>query len=165
MSNDVPMTCGDVFGVNDLQDRLKAFCREEGLDAPRFWIFPPDGCYVCHAVSLHLVSKDKQFDFDARVIFELKDFSGMENRDAEANRLHCMLEELGEPIILTSKVAENPDNQHCFFKSVGITKIPVTWSDHHQNEYEVYVKGQLIMDEFASLMEWVEYIGKEIVYK
>ena len=127
-------------------------------------MFPPDGCYVCYAVSLHLVSKDKQFEYDARVIFGLKDFSGMENRDVEANRLRCMFEELGEPIILTSKVAVNPDNQHRFFKSVGLTIIPVTWSDYHQNEYEVYVMGQLIMDEFASLMERVEYIGKEIVY-
>lgn len=164
MSEDVPMASGDVFGVNDLQDRLKAFCREDGLEAPRFWVFPPDGCYVCHAVSLHLASDDKRYEYDARVIFELKDFSGMENRDVEANRLRCMFEELGEPIILTTKVAENPNNQHRFFKSVGLIKMPVTWSDNHQEEYEVYVKGQLVMDEFASLMEWVEYIGKEIVY-
>ena len=148
----------------DMLDRVKEFCREQGLDMPSFWIFPPDGCYVLHAVSLHLASNDKQFEYDARVIFELKDFSGMEDRDAEANRLRCMFEELGEPIILTSRVAENPNNQHRFFKSVGLTKTPVTWSDYHQNEYEVYVKGQLIMDEFASLMERVEYIGKEIVY-
>lgn len=165
MSDDVPMASGDVFGVNEMQDRLKSFCWNEGLEMPRLWIFPPDGCYVCHAVSLHLVSKDKQFEYDARVIYELKDFSGMENRDAEANRLRCIFEDLGEPIILTSKVAENSDNQHRFFKSIGLSQIPVTWSDHHQNEYEVYVKGQLIMDEFASLMERVEYIGKEIVYR
>jgi hypothetical protein len=165
MSEDVPMASGDVFGVNVLQDRLKAFCREQGLEAPRFWVFPPDGCYVCHAVSLHLTSKDKQFEYDARVIFELKDFSGMENRDAEANRLRCMFKDLGEPIILTSKVAGNPNNQHRFFKNVGLIKMPVTWSDNHQEEYEVYVKGQLVMDEFASLMERVEYIGKEIVYR
>ena len=78
----------------DMLDRVKEFCREQGLDMPRFWIFPPDGCYVLHAVSLHLVSKDKQFEYDARVIFELKDFSGMENRDVEANRLRCMFEKL-----------------------------------------------------------------------
>ena len=66
---------------------------------------------------------------------------------------------------MTSKVAESPSSQQRFYKSIGLTKMPVTWSDHHQNEYEVYVKGQLIMDEFASLMERVEYIGKEIVYK
>ena len=60
MSEDVPMASGDVWGVNDLQDRLKAFCREQGFEAPRFWVFPPDGCYVCHAVSLHLTSKEKR---------------------------------------------------------------------------------------------------------
>lgn len=42
--------------------------------------------------------------------------------------------------------------------------MPVTWSDHYQNEYEVYVKGHFTMDEFVSLMEQVEYIGKDIVY-
>ena len=30
MSDDVPMACGDVFGMNDLQDRVKAFCKEQG---------------------------------------------------------------------------------------------------------------------------------------
>ena len=164
MSDDVPMALGDPFEVNDLQDRLKAFCKEHGLEAPRFWVFPPDGCYVCHAVSLHLMSKDKQYEFDAKIIFELKDFSGMENRDAESNRLRCMFEDLGEPIILTSKVAEFPNNQHSFFKSIGLSKMPVTWSDHHKKMYEVYMKGNLIMDEFVSLMEQIEYIGKEIVY-
>ena len=44
----------DPFGIDDLQDRLKTFCKEQGLEAPRFWIFPPDGYYICHAVSLHL---------------------------------------------------------------------------------------------------------------
>ena len=158
------MALGDVLGVNDLQDRLKVFCREERLEAPRFWIFPPDGCYVCHAVSLHLTSNDKQFEYDARVIFELKDFSGMENRDVEANRLRCMFEDFGEPIVLTSKVAESPNSQQQFYKSIGLTKMPVTWSDHHQNDYEVYVKGELIIDEVASLMERIEFIGTEIVY-
>jgi len=165
MSEDVPMACGDEFGVNDLQDKMKAFCREWALDVPCFWVFPPDGCYVCHAVSLHLTSKDVREDYDASAIFELKDFSGMENRNAEANRLRCMFEELGEPIVLTSKVAEFPNNQHSFFKRVGLTKMPVTWLDHHQNEYEVYVKGDLGMGEFVNVMEWVEYIGKEIVYR
>ena len=31
--------------------------------------------------------------------------------------------------------------------------------------YEVYVKGQLEMGGFVNLMERLEYIGKEIVYK
>ena len=31
MSDDVPMACGDVFGINDMLDRLKEFCREQGI--------------------------------------------------------------------------------------------------------------------------------------
>lgn len=41
----------------------------------------------------------------------------------------------------------------------------VTWSDEAGREYEVYVKGQLDMGPFANLMERVEYIGREIVYR
>ena len=153
------------FDVNDLQDRLKAFCKEQGLEAPCFWIFPPDRYYICHAVSLHLKGKDRWEEFDATVIFILKDFSIRENREMEANRLLCMFEDFGEPIVMTSRIAESPYNQQQFYKSIGLTKMPVTWSDHHQNEYEVYVKGELEMGGFVNLMERIEYIGKEYVYR
>jgi hypothetical protein len=165
MSEEVPMAEGDLFGVNDLQDRLKAFCREQGLEAPRFWIFPPDGYYICHAVSLHLNGKDRWEEFDVNVVFVLKDFSTREDREMEAGRLRCIFEDLGEPIVFTSKMAESPSNQQRFYKSIGLTKMPVTWSDHHQNEYEVYAKGHLEMGGFVNLMERVEYIGKEIVWR
>ena len=165
MSKDVPIAEGDLFGVNDLQDRLKAFCKEQGWEAPRFWIFPPDGYYICHAVSLHLKGKDREEVFDATVLFVLKDFSTRENREMEANRLRCMFEDLGEPIVMTSKIAESPSNQQRFYKSIGLIKMPVTWSDQHQNEYEVYAKGHLEMGSFVNLMERVEYIGKEFVYR
>ena len=33
-----------------------------------------------------------------------------------------------------------------------------------QNDYEVYVKGELEMGGLVNLIERVEYIGKEIVY-
>lgn len=92
MSEDVPMSSGDIFGVNDLQDSLKAFCREQGIEAPRFWISPPDGYYICHAVSLHLKGKDRWEEFDVNVIFVLKDFSTRDNREMEANRLRCMFD-------------------------------------------------------------------------
>jgi hypothetical protein len=154
----------DPFGTDDLQDRLKAFCREQGLEAPRFWIFPPDGYYICHAVSLHLNGKDRWEEFDTNVIFVLKDYSMRENREMEANRLKRMFKELGEPVVLTSKMAESPSNQQRFYKSIGLTKMPVTWSDQYQNEYEVYAKGKLEMGGFVNLMERVEYIGKEYVY-
>ncbi len=167
MSDDVPMACGDVFGVNDLQDRLKAFCRELGMEMPRFWVFPtePEGCLVCHAVSLRLTGKDNWEGIEANVIFVLKDFSTMENREAEANRLQCIFKELGEPVLLTAKVAEKPDHQQCFYKSISLVKMPVRWQDDEQNEYEVYAWGDMLMDTFAYVMEQVEYIGKEIVYK
>lgn len=34
MSDDVPMACGDVCGINDMLDRLKTFYREQGLEMP-----------------------------------------------------------------------------------------------------------------------------------
>ena len=162
MSDDVPMACGDVFGTNDLQDRLKAFCREQEMEMPRFWVLPtePEGCLVCHAVSLRLTGKDNWEGIEANVIFVLKDFSTMENREAEANRLQCIFKELGEPVLLTAKVAERSDKQQLFYKSIGLVKIPVSWQDDEQNEYEVYVWGNMLMDTFAYVMEQVEYIGK-----
>ena len=155
----------DPFGVDDLQDRLKTFCREQGLEVPHFWIFPPDGYYICYAVSMHLNGKDRWEEFDANVFFNFKDFSLRENRDMEAGRLKSVFEDLGEPIVLTSKVAESPSSQQRFYKSIGLTQMPVTWSDDLQNEYDVYTKGQLEMGGFVNLMERIEYIGKEIVYK
>lgn len=155
----------DPFGMNDLQDRLKTFCWEQGLDVPQFWIIKPDGYYMGYAVSMHLNGKDRSEEFDTRVIFLLRDFSPRENREVEERLLLHMFEMLGEPVVLTSKVEESPNNQQCFFKSLGMVKMSVTWSDDKQNEYKVYTKGQLEMGGFVNLMERVEYIGKEILYK
>jgi len=151
----------------DMLDRLKAFCRELGLEVPRFWVMPtePDECMVCHAVSVRLTGKDNWEGIEANVVFVLKDFSTMENREAEANRLQCIFKELGESVLLTAKVAARPDYQQRFYKSIGLVKMPVRWQDDEQDEYEVYVWGDMLMDTFAYVMEQVEYIGKEIVYK
>ena len=143
MSDDVPMACGDEFGVNELQDRLKAFCREHGWEMPRFWIFPPKGYYVCHCFSMHLKGKGNWKDVEASVVFMLMDFSTMDNREIEANHLSSMLKDLGEPVVLTSKVAEMHNHQQRFFESVGLVKMPVRWEDDAQNEYEVYVYGKI----------------------
>ena len=94
----------------------------------------------------------------------MKDFSERENREAEERLLNHMFEELGEPVVLTVKAVASP-NQLRFFKHVGIMKMPVTWADYQQKEYVVYAKGNLEMGGFVNLMERVEYIGKEIVYK
>lgn len=162
MSEDIEIP-RDPFGTDVLQDKLKAFCREQGLDMPRFWVFPPNGVYMCYAVSLYLKGKGGWEEFDATVIFVLMDFSMRKNREMEANRFRCMFEDLGEAIVMTSKMAKSPCNQQLFYKGIGLTKIPVTWSDKKQNEYEVYVKGELEMGGFANLMERVEYIGREII--
>ena len=120
---------------------------------------------MCYAVSLHLTGKDRWEEFDANVVYLLKDLDEIGNNEALGNRLRGMFEDLGEPIVLTAKIAERPFSQQRFYKSIGMVRTPVTWSDNHQNTYEVYAKGCLEMGGFVNLMERVEYIGKEIVYR
>ena len=153
----------NLFGMNDLQDRLKKFCKEQGMDIPQIWIIQPDGYYMGYAASLHLSGKDRWEEFDAKVVYVLRDFSDRENREAEERLLKHMFEEIGEPIVLTIKEVESP-NQLRFLKGIGLMKMPVTWSDTCQNVYDVYAKGNLEMGGFVNLMERIEYIGKEIVY-
>jgi hypothetical protein len=74
-----------------------------------------------------------------------------------------MFEDLGDPVVLSIKADESA-NQQNFFKSLGMVRIPITWSDNSQTDYEVYTKGHLEMGGFAMLMERVEYVGKEIIY-
>lgn len=154
----------DPFGMNDLQDRLKLLCKEQGMDMPQFWIIKPDEYYMGYAVSLHLSGKDRWEEFDANVVYVLRDFSDRENREVEERLLKHMFEEIEEPIVLTIKEVEST-NQLRFLKGIGLMKIPVTWSDTSQNVYNVYAKGNLEMGGFVNLMERIEYIGKEIVYK
>ena len=149
--------------MNDLQDRLKLFCKEQSLDNPQFWVIKPDEYYMGYAVSLHLSGKDRWEEFDTKVIFVLRDFSDRENREVEEKLLKYMFEELGEPIVLTIKEVESP-NQLRFLKGIGMMKMPVSWSDSIKNDYAVYSKGNLEMGGFVNLMERIEYIGKEIVY-
>ena len=158
------MASGDVFGVNDLQDRLKALCREKEWDVPESWLIRTDDCSMKYAVSLHLTSKDNREDFDAQVVFLLNDFSEWENREAEERLLRYMFEKWGEPVVLTEKVTKISGKQLRFYESLGMLRMPVRWEDNKRNEYEVYIKGEMFMDAFASVMDWVEYLGKEIVY-
>ena len=157
-----PVSSNDLFGMNDLQDRLKRFCVDQGMDIPQFWIIKPDNYFLGYAVSLHLSGKDRWEEFEAKVIYVLRDFSDRENREVEEELLKHMFEEMGEPIVLTVKEAESP-NQQRFFKELSMMKMPITWSDTKQNVYDVYVKGNLEMGGFVNLMERVEYIGSEIV--
>ena len=153
----------DPFGMNDLQDRLKKFCIDQSMDVPQFWVIKPDDYYMGYAVSLHLNGKDRWEEFDANLVYVLRDFSDRENREVEERLLNHMLEEIEEPIVLTIKEVESP-NQLRFLRGIGLMKMPVTWSDTCQNMYDVYAKGNLEMGGFVNLMERIEYIGKEIVY-
>ena len=151
----------DPLGMNGLQDRLKEFCREQGLKVPQFWIIQPDGYYMSYAVSLHLNGNDRWEKFDAQVIYLLRDLSDGKNREVEKRLLEHIIEELGEPFVLTL-VAE--PKQLSFLNSLGLIKMPVAWSDNNQMVYEVFARGNLEMGGFVNLMERVEYIGKEYVY-
>lgn len=146
---------------NYLQDNLKAFCREQGLEMPKTWAFPPHGTHIYYAVSLHLNGKDRWEEFDAKIVFVL---SKIGNLNALENQLHCILEDLGEPTILTVKAVETPCQYH-FSTQIGMMRMPVTWADDSQNVYEVYAKGQIEMGGFVNLMERLEYIGKEVIFK
>jgi hypothetical protein len=120
--------------------------------------------YINYAVSLHLTGKDRWEEFDVKVVYLLKDLNEIGNNEALGNRLCCMFEDLGEPVVLTVK-ADESNSQQCFFKSFGMTRMPVTWTDEHLQDYEVYTKGDIEMGGFVNLMERVEFIGKEIVYR
>ena len=150
--------------MNELIDNLKSFCLGHDIGAPMPWIIKPDGYYMSYAVSIHLSGKDRWEEFDANVIFILRNFSNYENREVEKRLLKYMFEELKEPIVLTIK-ATNDLLQKNFLREVGMRQMPVRWSDAIQNEYSVYTIGQLEMGGFVNLMERVEYIGKEIIYK
>ena len=163
MTDDVPMASGDVFGVNNMLDVLRAFCEEQSVEMPAVRLIEEDDVLWPYAVPLHLVKNDQMDQFDAEVIFLLRDFPERENRQAEACRLSVMAEEFRRPCLLTTRAAYSPQQDN-FYKSFGFMKMPVTWMDEAGREYEVFLKGQLGMSGFVSLMEHVEYIGKELVY-
>lgn len=145
------------------------------MDAPQFWIINPDryidpggGCLMPYAAVLHLSGKDRWEEFEASAFFLLTDFSERENREMEQSKLEIAFRDLGEPVVLTTRMPEGLSRQRNnlnFYRSVGMTRMPVTWEDNAQHEYEVYVKGHIGMGPFANLMERMEYIGKEIVYR
>lgn len=164
MSDDVPMACGDVLGINDMLDRLKAFCLEQGIEVPMTRLIEVDGVLMPYAVPLRLLRNDQMGQIDAEVVFLLTDFPDKENREAEARRLKVMVEDFGRPCLLTTKAAFSA-RQDSFYSNLGFTKMPVTWEDEAQREYEVYLCGDMLMDTFAYIMEQVEYIGREIVYR
>jgi len=148
----------------DRLDALEAFCREQGIEYPMMRLIEVDDVLWPYAIPLHLSGKDQWEEFDAEVIFLLRDFPEGENRQAEACRLGVMAEEFGIPCLLTTRAAFSP-RQDGFYRRFGFKKMPVTWSDNAGRVYEVFLKGQLDMGPFANLMGRVEYIGREIVYR
>ena len=151
----------------DRLDALRAFCREQGMDAPEFWMINPDryidpegGCLMPYVAVHHLSGKDCWEEFEASAFFLLTDFSERENREMERSKLEIAFREIGVPVVLTTRMPEGLSRQRnnlIFYKNVGMTKMPVTWEDEAQHEYEVYVKGQLEMGSFVSLMERMVY--------
>lgn len=158
------MASGDVFGVYDMLDALRAFCREQGMEMPLVRLIEVDDVLRPYAVPLHFVKNDQMDQFDAEVIFLQRDFPERVDREAEACRLSVMAEEFEMPCLLTTRATYSPQQDN-FYKSFGFMKMPVTWSDVGGREYEVFLKGQLEMGSFVSLVEHVEYIGREIVYR
>lgn len=147
----------------DMLDRLKAFCGVQGIEVPITRLIEVDGVLRPYFIPLHLVKNDQMCQYDVEVVFLLVDFPDKEDREAEACRLRVMAEEFEMPCLLTTRAAFSPW-QDSFYKNLGFMKMPVTWSDEAQRDYEVYVKGDMMMDTFAYAMEQMKYIGREIVY-
>ena len=148
----------------DRLDRLEVFCREHGIEHPMMRLIEVDGVLRPYYIPLHLVKNDQMNQFDAEVVFLLVDYPDRENREAEECRLKVVAKEFEGPCLLTTRAAFSP-RQDSFYRKFGFMKMPVTWSDEAGREYEVFMKGQMEMNSFVSLMERVEYIGRKIVYR
>lgn len=83
-----------------------------------------------YAAVLHLSGKDRWEEFEASAIFLLTDFSERENREMEQSKLEIAFRDFGEPVVLTTRVPEGLSRQRNnldFYRSVGMTRMPVTW--------------------------------------
>ncbi len=147
----------DPFGINKMLAELKAYCKEQGFEFPITWLGKRDDILVPFAVPLHLHSDDRQFPYDGHVVFVLND--DVANRD----RVQAYLSQLTEPMLLTVQLKETSLRNK--YEGVGMKLAPTRWSDNEGNEYEVYIKGNMDMETFGHLMEQMEYIGSNIIYK
>ena len=127
---------------------------EHGYDNLRFW---PAGYSKDYAVSMHMTGNDRWEEFDANVVFILG-----ENGKNNAKLLDHILEELQEPVVLTVPLAV-PTSQQILFKSLGLVLVPARLTNKNQEEYNVYIKGQMGMGGFVNLMEHMENIGGHVV--
>ena len=148
---------------------LKDYCKQQGMEVQRTFMIHPDDCQIVYAVSLHLKGSERWVDFDANVLYILKDYALRKDRSTEAMQLKCILASIEEPIVVTVRDSQ-PSTESSrknieFFKNCGLEQIPITWSDYRGFDYHVFSKGDLDMGGFASLMERIEYIGKEVIFK
>lgn len=158
------MAYGDEFGMSDLQNRLKAFCKEHGIDKPKSWRY--GFCFWRrYAVSLHLVKHDRWDDFDANVVFLVDRRHKKYKKRRETKLIGRIVDDLQEPFVLTLPTDMSTERRN-MLKGFGLSLMPVRWTacDDNEDEYEVFMKGQMEMGGFANLMEQVKDIG-EIVFK
>jgi len=141
---------------------LKTYCNEHGYDNPKSWRYG-----LCfwrrYAVSLHITGKDRWEEFDANVVLLLDRSHKKYRLKKEAKLIGKIAAKLNEPVLLTLPVTMSMSRRN-LFKSLGLTLMPVRWSGKGQDEYGVYLKGEMEIGPFANLMERVERIGKEIIY-
>ena len=150
-----------------MMNSLETFCRLEKLEAPRFWTVEMGGAEAVYAVSLHLAGEYVWGEYDAQTVYVVKDPQERGERKAEADALKRIFETYDLPIVLTMRMAESVEQQADnlrFLKSLGLTQMPVRWSDEKEREYEVFTKGRLEMGGFVDLMERVEQIGRDYIY-
>ena len=137
-----------------MTNELKAYCKEHDYGIPKYW---PANYTNDYAVSLLMVGNDQLEEFDANIVFLLG-----EHGKNEAKLLDQILDELKEPVVLTIPLAVSAYQQK-LYKSFGLVLVPVRWTCKNQEEYEVYIKGQMNMGGFANLMDNVENIGGHVV--
>lgn len=135
-----------------MANELKAYCKEQGYDKPKFW---PASCTKDYAVSIRMRGNDLWEEFEANVVFIIG-----EHRNNEAKILGQILNELQEPVVLTVPLAISA-NKQALYRSLGFLLVPARWTNNKNlEEHEVYIKGQMGMGGFVNLME---HIGSEIV--
>ncbi len=147
----------DPFGIKEMLSALQGYSEENGFECPMIWLGKRGDVLVPFAVPLHLFSTDKQFAYDGHVVFVLN------NDVANKDRVHAFISKLAEPILLTVQLKEV--SQKDTYEGVGMKIAPTRWSDDNGNEYEVYMKGEMDMETFGQLMQQIEYIGSNIIYK
>ena len=158
------MAYGDEFGMSDLHNRLKAFCKEHGIDKPKSWRY--GFCFWRrYAVSLHLVKHDRWDDFDANVVFLVNRRHKKYKKRRETKLIGRIVDDLQEPFVLTLPTDMSTERRN-MLKGFGLSLMPVRWTafDDNEDEYEVFMKGQMEMGPFANMMEKVKETGK-IVFK